>query len=157
MRNAQLLGEVCERNYTNQTVCRLSKGFAHWAVYTAVDEPRGVYYIVTSRARKKGWPLSRQEDSASPENERLEGRPLFQGSPARRRGSSTLEVQMADEQNDRTSAATVEENSSYTVRKREYTRWWEVRDPAGELVCLTVYRRGAREVVRRLSAGGSNR
>ncbi|HEU4560748.1 MAG TPA: hypothetical protein VFS20_23040 [Longimicrobium sp.] len=31
-------------------------------------------------------------------------------------------------------------------------RWWEVRDPAGELVCLTVYRRGAREVVRRLAA-----
>jgi hypothetical protein len=30
-------------------------------------------------------------------------------------------------------------------------RWWEVRDAAGELVCLTVYRRGAREVVRRLS------
>ena len=27
----------------------------------------------------------------------------------------------------------------------------EVRDAAGELVCLTVYRRGAREVVRRLS------
>jgi hypothetical protein len=26
-----------------------------------------------------------------------------------------------------------------------------VRDAAGELVCLTVYRRGAREVVRRLS------
>jgi hypothetical protein len=26
----------------------------------------------------------------------------------------------------------------------------EVRDAAGELVCLTVYRRGAREVVRRL-------
>ena len=30
-------------------------------------------------------------------------------------------------------------------------RWWEVRDAAGALVCLTVYRRGAREVVRRLS------
>jgi hypothetical protein len=27
---------------------------------------------------------------------------------------------------------------------------WKVRAPAGELVCLTVYRRGAREVVRRL-------
>jgi hypothetical protein len=26
-----------------------------------------------------------------------------------------------------------------------------VRDAAGELACLTVYRRGAREVVRRLS------
>jgi hypothetical protein len=34
---------------------------------------------------------------------------------------------------------------------KERSRWWEVRDAAGELVCLTVYRRGAREVVRRLS------
>jgi hypothetical protein len=39
----------------------------------------------------------------------------------------------------------------YTIAKRDRTRWWEVRDAAGELVCLTVYRRGAREVVRRLS------
>ena len=31
------------------------------------------------------------------------------------------------------------------------SRWWEARDSAGERVCLTVYRRGAREVVRRLS------
>ena len=33
---------------------------------------------------------------------------------------------------------------------RRYGRHWEVRDPAGEIVCLTVYRRGAAEVVRRL-------
>lgn len=33
---------------------------------------------------------------------------------------------------------------------RPYGRHWEVRDPAGEVVCLTVYRRGAAEVVRRL-------
>ncbi len=31
-------------------------------------------------------------------------------------------------------------------------RWWEVRDPRGELVCVTVYKRGAVEVVRRLAA-----
>ena len=49
-----------------------------------------------------------------------------------------------------------QEPAAYTVHKREDTRWWEVRDPAGDLVCLTVYRRGAREVVRRLSAGGGN-
>jgi len=36
----------------------------------------------------------------------------------------------------------------FTVRR--YGRHWEVRDPAGEVVCLTVYRRGAAEVVRRL-------
>jgi hypothetical protein len=39
-----------------------------------------------------------------------------------------------------------------TIRRRKDTRWWEVIDPNDELVCLTVYRRGAREVVRRLAA-----
>jgi len=41
------------------------------------------------------------------------------------------------------------------VTNRKYppvNRWWEVRDPEDELVCLTVYRRGAKEVVRRLAA-----
>jgi hypothetical protein len=33
--------------------------------------------------------------------------------------------------------------------KRRF-RYWEVIDPRGELVCLTVYKRGAVEVVRRL-------
>jgi len=33
---------------------------------------------------------------------------------------------------------------------RRYGRHWEVRDATGELVCLTVYRRGAAEVIRRL-------
>lgn len=33
---------------------------------------------------------------------------------------------------------------------RRYGRHWEVRDAEGELVCLTVYRRGAAEVIRRL-------
>ena len=41
--------------------------------------------------------------------------------------------------------------AGYTILKR-VTRWWEVIDPDDELVCLTVYRRGAREVVRRLAA-----
>jgi len=41
---------------------------------------------------------------------------------------------------------------AYTVVKREKKRWWEVRDPKGELVCVTVYKRGAVEVVRRLAA-----
>lgn len=36
---------------------------------------------------------------------------------------------------------------------RRYGRHWEVRDPAGDVVCLTVYRRGAVEVVRRLRVG----
>jgi hypothetical protein len=33
-----------------------------------------------------------------------------------------------------------------------HKRFWQVRDPKGQLVCLTVYKRGAKEVVRRLSA-----
>jgi hypothetical protein len=41
---------------------------------------------------------------------------------------------------------------AYKVGKRENDRWWEVRDPRGELVCVTVYTRGAVEVVRRLAA-----
>jgi hypothetical protein len=47
---------------------------------------------------------------------------------------------------------TAVEPAGYTIRKRKDTRWWEVLDGQGELVCLTVYRRGAREVVRRLTA-----
>jgi hypothetical protein len=41
---------------------------------------------------------------------------------------------------------------TYTIIKQKRSRWWEVRDPGDELVCLTVYRKGAREVVRRLAA-----
>ncbi len=34
----------------------------------------------------------------------------------------------------------------------KYKRFWAVTDAAGQLVCLTVYRKGAQEVLRRLSA-----
>jgi hypothetical protein len=64
---------------------------------------------------------------------------------------------MADEHAVETPPATLEENTVYRVEKRERTRWWEVLDPAGELVCLTVYRRGAREVARRLNATEKDR
>ena len=40
------------------------------------------------------------------------------------------------------------QDSSFIVRRRK--RFWEVVDQQGELVCLTVYKRGAFEVVRRL-------
>lgn len=36
----------------------------------------------------------------------------------------------------------------FEVRRRG--RYWEVRDATDQLVCLTVYRRGAAEVIRRL-------
>ncbi len=38
----------------------------------------------------------------------------------------------------------------YTIRKKD--RNWMVIDPQGQLVCLTVYKCGAVEVVRRLAA-----
>ena len=41
---------------------------------------------------------------------------------------------------------------AFKVVEREKDRWWEVRDPQDELVCVTVYKRGAVEVVRRLAA-----
>ena len=46
--------------------------------------------------------------------------------------------------------AAAEPQPGYTIRKRH--RDWMVIDPQGELVCLTVYKRGAEEVVRRLAA-----
>lgn len=38
----------------------------------------------------------------------------------------------------------------YTIER--WDRSWKVLDPSGELVCLTVYKRGAVEVVRRLTS-----
>ena len=38
----------------------------------------------------------------------------------------------------------------YTIKRRN--RYWEVLDESGDLVCLTVYKRGAEEVVRRIGA-----
>lgn len=55
---------------------------------------------------------------------------------------------MAEQQQTADASASARQ-PGFTIRQRN--RHWEVRDPAGELVCLTVYRRGAREVVRRLS------
>lgn len=55
---------------------------------------------------------------------------------------------MTDEQHGVSPDGTASEHGAYTIRRRD--RHWEVRDSAGELVCLTVYKRGAQEVVRRL-------
>jgi len=41
----------------------------------------------------------------------------------------------------------------HTYRKYGATRFWEVLDPAGSLVCLCVYKKGALEVLRRLNSG----
>lgn len=45
--------------------------------------------------------------------------------------------------------AAAEPRAGYTIRKRD--RNWMVIDPQGQLVCLTVYKKGAVEVVRRLA------
>ena len=41
--------------------------------------------------------------------------------------------------------------NGYTVTKHGHSRFWAVRDPAGDLVCVCVYKRGAVEVARRLA------
>ncbi|MCP5521300.1 MAG: hypothetical protein H7A46_07105 [Verrucomicrobiales bacterium] len=38
----------------------------------------------------------------------------------------------------------------HTLAKYGHSRFWAVLDPAGELVCVCVYKRGAQEVIRRL-------
>lgn len=40
---------------------------------------------------------------------------------------------------------------AYTIVKQYNGKFWQVFDSAGELVCLTVYKRGAAEVVRLLT------
>jgi len=44
----------------------------------------------------------------------------------------------------------------YTLDKYGSTRYWAVYDPSDELVCVTVYKRGAREVADRLNASLQN-
>ena len=45
--------------------------------------------------------------------------------------------------------------NALTVSKHDHSRFWAVRDSAGELVCVCVYKRGAAEVVHRLTEAGS--
>jgi len=45
------------------------------------------------------------------------------------------------------------EYAPFVIRRRN--RFWEVRDELGNLICVTVYKRGAREVARRLSSKGT--
>jgi hypothetical protein len=42
--------------------------------------------------------------------------------------------------------------ASYTIERYGTTRFFAVRDAAGALVCVCVYKRGAHEVARRLQA-----
>jgi hypothetical protein len=42
-------------------------------------------------------------------------------------------------------------SGAYTIHRRG--RYWAVLDPDGALVCMTVYKCGAEEVIRRLAGG----
>lgn len=41
-----------------------------------------------------------------------------------------------------------------SIARYKQTRFWGVYDAAGRLVCVTVYKKGAQEVVSRLLAAG---
>ena len=56
---------------------------------------------------------------------------------------------MSDQQHADALAPLPQPQSGYTINRRR--KFWEVLDGSGELVCLTVYKRGASEVVRRLT------
>jgi hypothetical protein len=55
---------------------------------------------------------------------------------------------MAETQESTATAAAVEKNDRYTIKHRPAYRQWEVLDPNGELVCVTVYLVGARSILR---------
>src|SRR3954467_10871946 len=75
--------------------------------------------------------------------------PAPQSCPAGRPRSRGSERTMSDDPKDPAPAPRSQPSPSSS---RSTAAGWEVRDPDDELVCLTVYRKGAREVVRRLAA-----
>jgi len=58
-------------------------------------------------------------------------------------------VHNTTERRNTTHATALPSDGAYTLGRRG--RHWEIRNKAGALVCLTVYKCGAREVIRRLS------
>src|SRR4028118_2032727 len=67
MRDTEFPRQIRQRYRLDQPVRCFTKFVAH-AVYSLVDKRRSVYYIVNSRAKQQGWPLSRQEESTSLES-----------------------------------------------------------------------------------------
>ena len=55
---------------------------------------------------------------------------------------------MIEAQESTVTEAAAEPKDRYTIRHRPAYRQWEVLDPAGELVCVTVYLVGARSILR---------
>jgi hypothetical protein len=52
------------------------------------------------------------------------------------------------QENTGTAVAEAQTSDRYTIKHRPHYRQWEVLDPAGELVCVTVYLVGARSILR---------
>lgn len=50
---------------------------------------------------------------------------------------------MATQQQPTAQVPASEPHPGYKIEKEKKSRWWKVLDPAGELVCLTVYRKGS--------------
>lgn len=57
---------------------------------------------------------------------------------------------MADDAQNPGANPAAAQQPAFKIQRRD--RHWQVIDPAGELVCVTVYKRGAEEVIRRLAA-----
>jgi hypothetical protein len=51
-----------------------------------------------------------------------------------------------------TRASDAPKSAGFRILKQRHSRYWEVRAPADELVCITVYKKGAAEVARQLAA-----
>lgn len=110
---------------------------AHW--FSIIVTSRDKEKADRTPAKKTGQPRQRTDPKAAR---------YRKCSPAGRQGSSPPEATMASNTQ---SAEPVPQPGRYTIHKRERGRDWMVIDPHGELVCITVYKRGATEVVRRLT------
>ena len=98
---------------------------------------------------KEAGPLSREESSTQPHPRNDPKAARSPKLPCWTARVKRMERTMPEDPKD---PAPVAAKPAFTIIKQKHSRWWEVRDPDDELVCLTVYRKGAREVVRRLAA-----
>lgn len=93
------------------------------------------------------------ESDAVSSQTRLGKRRMHRGGTVVRRESATVRpsetaARLSGVVSVSTALAEARNSATYTINRRG--RFWEVRDAAGTLVCLTVYKCGAREVIRRL-------
>jgi hypothetical protein len=93
------------------------------------------------------------ESVAEPSQTRRGKRRMRRNCAAERRGSATAHTSKAAARlsgvvSASTALAECGAPATYTINR--HGRFWEVRDAADTLVCLTVYKCGAQEVIRRL-------